>query len=85
MFDLFVKHAKLNELSRVKYITKLAYKIPYKNNTLITKSHEPKNIKDSFLKKEFYVIVAVQDNKIIGAVRYKFIKKISYISISWQF
>ena len=75
MLDISIKHAKLNELPRVKYITKLAYKIPYKNNTLITKSHEPKNIKDSFFKKEFYVIVAVQDNKIVGAVRYKFIEK----------
>ena len=75
MLDIFIKHAKLNELSRVEYITKLSYKIPYKNNTLITKLHEPKNIKDSFLKKEFYVIVAVQDNKIVGAVRYKFIEK----------
>ena len=48
MPDISIKHAKLNELSHVKYITKLAYKIPYKNNTLITKSHEPKNIKDNF-------------------------------------
>jgi len=75
MLDISIRHAKLNELPRVKYITKLAYKIPYKDNTLVTKSHEPKNIKDSFLKKEFHIIVAVYNNKIVGAVRYKFDNK----------
>ena len=71
MSHISIRHAKSNELLRIKYITKLAYKIPYKENTLITKSHEPNNIKSSFFKKEFFVIVAIFNDKIVGAVRYK--------------
>jgi len=66
-----LRHAKLNELARVKFITKLAYKIPYKENTLITKSHEPKDVKEQFSRKEFFIIVAFYNDKIVGAVRYK--------------
>jgi len=61
MSNLLFRHAKLNELPRVKYITKLAYKIPYKENSLITRSHEPNNLKDVFLSKEFFIIVATID------------------------
>ncbi|HAL50238.1 MAG: GCN5-related N-acetyltransferase [Candidatus Uhrbacteria bacterium GW2011_GWD2_41_121] len=75
MLNLSIRHAKLNELPRVKYITKLSYKIPYKTNTLVTKSHEPKNIQESFLNKEFFIIVAILENKIVGAVRYKLNEK----------
>jgi len=75
MSNLLFRHAKLNELPRVKYITKLAYKIPYKENSLITRSHEPNNLKDVFLSKEFFIIVATVDKKIVGAVRYKLSKK----------
>ncbi len=76
MSYISIRHAKLNELFRIKYITKLAYKIPYKENTLITRSHEPDNIKSGFSKKEFFIIVAVFNDKMIGAIRYKFSKKI---------
>jgi len=40
MLNISIRHAKLDELSRVKYITKLAYKIPKKDNTLVTRPHE---------------------------------------------
>ncbi len=75
MINISIRYAKLNELSRITFITKFAYKIPYKANSLITKSCEPKNIKDKFLNKEFFVVVAVFNNKIVGAVRYKIIEK----------
>ena len=68
------RHAKLKELARVIFITKLAYRIPYKKKTIITKPHEPKDVKDQFLKKEFFIIVALHNDKIVGAVRYKFLK-----------
>jgi len=69
------RHAKQNELARVTFITKLAYKIPYKENTLITKSHEPKDIADHFKNKKLFIIVACYNNKIVGAVRYKLNKR----------
>lgn len=66
-----VRHAKLNELPRIIYITKLAYKVPYKKDILITGSNEPKDVDDKFKKKEFFIIIAIVNNKIVGAVRYK--------------
>ena len=75
MIKFSIRHAKLNELLRIKYITKLAYKIPYKEDTLITKSYEPDNIKSSFSKKEVFIIVAIFNDRIVGAVRYKFFEK----------
>jgi len=75
MSDISIRYAKSNELLRIKYITKLAYKIPYRENTFITKSYEPDNIKSSFLEKEFFIIVAVFNNKIVGAIRYKLFEK----------
>ncbi len=75
MNKIITRQAKLSELSRVSYITKLAYKIPYKENALVTKSHEPKDLAERFLKKEFFIIVVIIDSKIVGAVRYKFVEK----------
>lgn len=75
MYSISFRHAQVNELTRVKYITKLAYKIPYKKNSLITRSHEPNNLKDIFLSKKLFIIVAIVDKKIVGAVRYKILEK----------
>ena len=75
MLNISIRHAKSNELLRIKYITKLAYKISYKENAFITRSHEPDDIKNSFLEKEFFIIVAVFNNKIVGAIRYKLFGK----------
>lgn len=75
MPNISIKYATLNELSRVMLITKLAYKIPYKENTITTKPHEPENIKERFLNKDFFVLTAVCDDKIVGAVRYEIREK----------
>lgn len=42
--NISIRHAKLNELLRVMLVTKLAYKIPYKENTMVTEPHEPGDI-----------------------------------------
>lgn len=64
-----IRSAKLNEIPRVRYITKLAYKVPYKGDAFATKPHEPKDIKDRLEKKELSIFVAALDGKIVGAVR----------------
>lgn len=69
-----IRHAQISELPRVMLITKLAYKIPYKEGALITKSHEPVDIKIQFSNKNFFALIAVLDGKIVGAVRYKFLE-----------
>lgn len=74
MVQILIRHANLNELSRVISITKLAYKIPYKKDTLVTKSHESKDVNEQFSKNKFFIIVAVFNDKIVGAVRYKFVE-----------
>jgi predicted N-acetyltransferase YhbS len=69
MREIEIRLAKSNEIPRVRYITKLAYKIPYKGSTFATKPHEPKDIRDKLAKKELFIFVAVLDGKIVGAVR----------------
>lgn len=71
MPNISIRHATANELYRILLITKLAYKISYKENTITTKPHEPENIKEKFLNKDFFVLAAVCDDKIVGAVRYE--------------
>lgn len=67
-----IKSAGVNDLARVIAITKSAYKAPYKKGGLITVSFESSDIKEKFLKKDFFVLTAIIDDKIVGAVRYKF-------------
>lgn len=67
-----IRQTKLAEFSRVKAITKKAYSIPYKQNGLITTPHESENEKEQVLKKEVFILAAIVDNKIVGAVRYRF-------------
>ncbi len=74
MLKILIRFAKVADLSRVSYITRLAYKIPFQEGAIVTRPHESRNIKEKFLNKEFFVIVAEHDKKIIGAVKYKFDK-----------
>lgn len=74
MKKILIRSAKFDDLSRISYITKLAYKTPFFKDTLITKSHQSKNIKEEFLNKEFFAVVVEYDKKIIGAVKYKIVK-----------
>jgi hypothetical protein len=50
------RQAKADDLRRVICVTRLAYKIPYKENTLVTKPHEPKDIVKQFAEKRFFAI-----------------------------
>lgn len=79
MPQILIRYATLKELPRVIQVTKQGYKIPHKKNTLITKSHEPEDIKERFLSKKFFVVVAIADNKIVGAVRYKIMEENLYL------
>lgn len=70
-----IRQAKLEDLSRIVFITNLAYKAPYKTGAPITKPHQTKDIKEKFLKKEFSALVAIADGKIVGAIKYKKLDK----------
>jgi len=74
MKKINIKQAGFCDLARVRYITKLAYKIPYKEETLVTKPHEPKDEESKIKNKEEFIVVALAGDKIVGAVRYSFNK-----------
>lgn len=71
MIKALIRQAKFDELSRIIYITKLAYKIPYKNVNFVTQPHESKDEQEQIKNKEEFIIVAIIKDKIVGAVRYK--------------
>ena len=72
MITIFIRQFKIRELIRVRYITKLAYKVPYKEETLITKPHESEDEENKIKNKEEFILVALIEDKIVGAVRYNF-------------
>ena len=72
MNNIIIKRAKADDLPRIKYITRLAYKIPFEGVTFITKPHESEDEDRKFLNKEISILTASFDGKIIGSVRYKF-------------
>jgi len=78
MNPVLIKKARINDLPRIKYITRLAYQVPYKGKTVITKPHESKNLKPDFQDKKFFALVAIFNSKIIGAVRYQIKNKNLY-------
>jgi ribosomal protein S18 acetylase RimI-like enzyme len=69
--NIKIRRAKINDLKRVIYITKRAYASPHKKGDLVTRSNEPLDVLDMFLNKRFGVIVAIHEDKIIGAIRYR--------------
>ena len=72
MNSIIIKQAKADDLPRIKYITRLAYKIPFEGVAFITKPHESENEDRKFLNKEISILTASFDGKIVGSVRYKF-------------
>ena len=74
MTKILIRPAKYDELPRIKFITKLAYKIPYKAGALVTKPHESIEEDEKFKNKRISILVAHIEGKIVGAVRYRFDK-----------
>lgn len=70
-----IRSAKVEDLKRISYVTKLSWKKPYKKEGHINNFHERPDFVEHFLKKEIFILVAVFDNKIIGAIRYEFKNK----------
>lgn len=68
---ILIREAKLNELNRISYVTKIAYKSPFIKNGVVTKAHESKELKDDFLNKKVGIRVAVFLDKIVGVQKYK--------------
>lgn len=68
---ILIREAKSNELNRISYVTKIAYKSPFVKNGVVTKAHESKDLKDDFLNKKVGIRVAVFSGKIVGVQKYK--------------
>lgn len=69
MREIEIRPVKLNEITRVRYITKLAYKVPYKGDSFANKPHESEETEAKFLKKELFIFVATVNEEIVGAIR----------------
>lgn len=67
-----IRCAKLEDLKRVSYITKLAWKVPYNRLGVVNRFQENEKIIDLFKKREMKILVAEVNNKIIGALRYQY-------------
>lgn len=70
-----IRNAKIEDLKRVSYITKLSWKKPYKKDGAINNFNECSDLADRIRKKELFILVAILDSKIVGAVRYEFLNK----------
>lgn len=68
---ILIKKAKIEELSRINYVTNIAYKSPFIKNGIVTKAHQSKELKDDFLSKKVGIIVAISSGKIVGVQKYK--------------
>lgn len=72
---IVIRKPKLEELKRVIRITKQAYKVPYKERGIITKSPESPDFISKYQNKEFEILVLILNGKIAGAVRYFYPEK----------
>jgi len=68
---ILIRKAKIEELSRINYVTNVAYKSPFIKNGIVTKAHQSKELKDDFLSKKVGIIVAISSGKIVGVQKYK--------------
>ena len=68
---IVIRKAKIDELSRVLYVTKIAYRSPFIRNGIVTKAHQSKELKDDFLSKKVGILVAIFLGKIVGVQKYK--------------
>ncbi len=69
-----IKKPISKDIEQIKEITKLSYKIPYRENGLITGFKEADDLQEKFNQGEIGIIAAYFENKIIGALRYKIIE-----------
>ncbi len=70
--NIKIKEAKLSDLKRISYITKLAYKKPFTLGGIITKVHIDESLESNFKNKTVGILVATFDDKVVGAVKYKY-------------
>lgn len=70
---VIIREPVVDEIDQVKEVTQLAYQYPFdEKDQVISHVTEPPDLADLFIKKEINILVAVIDNKIIGAIRYTF-------------
>lgn len=68
---MIIRKAKIGDLKRVSYVTRLAWKVPYNKLGFVNSFHENKQLVDLVKEKKMNILVAIEDNKIVGAIRYE--------------
>lgn len=68
--EVIIRKATKEDIPRILYITKIAFKSPFVKNGITTKPHESDTFPLDFITKKVFVLVAVVNDKIAGAVKY---------------
>lgn len=71
---MLIRKAYVDDLSHIMRITKISYEHSYKMGTPMSTVKEVDDIEEQFLQEKFFALVAEVDEKIVGAVRYKFLE-----------
>lgn len=79
MAQIKIRRAKPEDLDRVKSVTRQAYKIPIKQHGFVTRVKEPETLWRDIADDRLFILVAVIDAKIVGAVRYEETDKDIYL------
>lgn len=71
--EIIIREPGIDEIDQVKKVTQQAYQYPFdEKDQIISHITENPDLVDLFIKKEINILVAVMDDKIIGAIRYTF-------------
>ena len=79
MKEYLIRPAQKNDLETVAKLTEEAYAVPYREGQEVSRPHPEADLEGKFIAKDFFVLVAEEAGKIIGAVRHRFIDDYCYI------
>jgi ribosomal protein S18 acetylase RimI-like enzyme len=79
MEEIRIRKATIEDLPRVRYVTRQAYKIPIRTGGFVTRVKEPNDLARQLEERKMDILVAEFDGKIVGSVRYQADKDSIYI------
>ncbi|MFA4871559.1 MAG: GNAT family N-acetyltransferase [Patescibacteria group bacterium] len=71
MKNIQIKKINLNQLPEVIKMTWQAFNVPFLKGGIISDYKESENLKEMVENKKIFILAALSNNKIVGAVRYK--------------
>jgi len=71
MEKIRIRQAGIEDLGRIREVTRQAYRIPIKKNGFVTKATEPKDLRRQVAERRIGILTAELDGRIVGALRYR--------------